>query len=55
LTVAEKMSFWKNNKERKKKEKNGNILGKEQSGAINKIGLNLYSQILSEAIEKMKS
>lgn len=32
----------------------GNILGKEQSGAINKIGLNLYSQILSEAIEKMK-
>src|SRR3989339_633990 len=33
----------------------GNILGKEQSGAINKIGLNLYSQILSEAIEKMKS
>jgi len=32
----------------------GNILGKEQSGAINKIGLNLYSQILSEAIEKMR-
>jgi transcription-repair coupling factor (superfamily II helicase) len=32
----------------------GNILGKEQSGAINKIGLNLYSQILSEAVEKMK-
>lgn len=30
----------------------GNILGKEQSGAINKIGLNLYSQILSEAVEK---
>ncbi|HQK63892.1 MAG TPA: CarD family transcriptional regulator, partial [Candidatus Staskawiczbacteria bacterium] len=25
----------------------GNILGKEQSGTINKIGLNLYSQILS--------
>jgi len=33
----------------------GNILGKEQSGAINKIGLNLYSQILSEAVEKMRS
>jgi transcription-repair coupling factor (superfamily II helicase) len=32
----------------------GNILGKEQSGAINKIGLNLYSQILSEAVEKFK-
>jgi transcription-repair coupling factor (superfamily II helicase) len=32
----------------------GNILGKEQSGAINKIGLNLYSQILSEAVEKIK-
>ncbi len=31
----------------------GNILGREQSGAINKIGLNLYSQILSEAVEKM--
>ena len=32
----------------------GNILGREQSGAINKIGLNLYSQILSEAVEKTK-
>ena len=32
----------------------GNILGKEQSGAINRIGLNLYSQILSEAVEKMR-
>jgi transcription-repair coupling factor (superfamily II helicase) len=32
----------------------GNILGKEQSGAINKIGLNLYSQILSEAVEKFR-
>jgi len=32
----------------------GNILGKEQSGAINKIGLNLYSQVLSEAVEKMR-
>jgi transcription-repair coupling factor (superfamily II helicase) len=33
----------------------GNILGREQSGAINKIGLNLYSQILSEAVEKMRN
>ena len=32
----------------------GNILGKEQSGAINKIGLNLYSQILSESVEKLR-
>ena len=32
----------------------GNILGKEQSGSINQIGLNLYSQILSEAVEKIK-
>ncbi len=32
----------------------GNILGKEQSGAINKVGLNLYSQLLSESIEKFK-
>ena len=33
----------------------GNILGKEQSGNINQVGLNLYCQILSEAIEKMKT
>jgi transcription-repair coupling factor (superfamily II helicase) len=32
----------------------GNILGKEQSGSINKIGLNLYCQVLSEAVEKMR-
>jgi transcription-repair coupling factor (superfamily II helicase) len=32
----------------------GNILGKEQSGNINSVGLNLYCQILSEAIEKLK-
>ncbi len=32
----------------------GNILGKEQSGAINKIGLNLYAQMLSEAVEKLR-
>jgi len=29
----------------------GNILGKEQSGAINQVGLNLYCQILAEAVE----
>lgn len=33
----------------------GNILGREQSGSINKIGLNLYCQVLSEAVEKMRS
>jgi transcription-repair coupling factor (superfamily II helicase) len=32
----------------------GNILGKEQSGNINQIGLNLYCQMLSEAVEKIK-
>jgi len=32
----------------------GNILGKEQSGSINKIGLNLYCQMLAEAVEKIK-
>ena len=32
----------------------GNVLGKEQSGHVNQIGLNLYCQILSEAIEKIK-
>jgi transcription-repair coupling factor (superfamily II helicase) len=32
----------------------GNILGKEQSGTINQVGLNLYCQILSEAIEKFR-
>jgi transcription-repair coupling factor (superfamily II helicase) len=33
----------------------GNILGREQSGSINQVGLNLYCQILAETIEKMKS
>jgi len=32
----------------------GNILGKKQSGTINQIGLNLYCQILNEAIEKLR-
>lgn len=33
----------------------GNILGREQSGSINRVGLNLYCQILSEAVDKLKS
>ncbi|MDO8663287.1 MAG: helicase-related protein [Candidatus Wildermuthbacteria bacterium] len=33
----------------------GNILGKEQSGNVNRVGLNLYCQILSEAIERLKT
>ena len=32
----------------------GNILGKQQSGSINRIGLNLYCQMISEAVEKFK-
>lgn len=32
----------------------GNILGKEQSGNINQVGLNLYCQMLSEAVEKLR-
>jgi len=33
----------------------GNILGKEQSGNINRVGLNLYCQMLSEAILRFQS
>ena len=33
----------------------GNILGKEQSGSINKIGLNLYCQMLAESVEKLRN
>ncbi|KKU18996.1 MAG: Transcription-repair coupling factor [Candidatus Azambacteria bacterium GW2011_GWA2_45_90] len=32
----------------------GNILGKQQSGNINQIGLNLYCHILNEAVEQIK-
>lgn len=32
----------------------GNILGREQSGAINRVGLNLYCQILGDAIDEEK-
>jgi len=33
----------------------GNILGREQSGSINKIGLNLYCQILADSVEKLRN
>ncbi len=33
----------------------GNLLGKEQSGHIKEIGMELYSQMLAEAIEEIKS
>lgn len=33
----------------------GNILGKEQSGSVNVVGLNLYCQMLAEAVEKVKN
>ncbi|MEK7642926.1 MAG: DEAD/DEAH box helicase [Patescibacteria group bacterium] len=32
----------------------GNILGKEQSGVARAVGLNLYSQFLAEAVEKLR-
>ncbi len=32
----------------------GNLLGREQSGSVNAVGLNLYCQMLSEAVEKEK-
>ena len=33
----------------------GNILGREQAGTVNTIGLNLYCQMLSESVERMKT
>jgi len=33
----------------------GNILGKEQSGSINKVGLNLYCDMLAQTTENLKS
>lgn len=33
----------------------GNILGKEQSGSVNAVGLNLYCQMLSESVERLKN
>lgn len=32
----------------------GNVLGKEQSGTVNKVGLNLYAQLLNEALEELR-
>ncbi|MDP2735518.1 MAG: helicase-related protein, partial [bacterium] len=32
----------------------GNLLGREQSGSVNAVGLNLYCQMLAEAVEKEK-
>lgn len=33
----------------------GNILGKEQSGAVNKVGFNLYCQLLNETLDEMNA
>jgi transcription-repair coupling factor (superfamily II helicase) len=33
----------------------GNLLGREQSGVINRIGLNLYCQMLSDTVENLKN
>jgi transcription-repair coupling factor (superfamily II helicase) len=33
----------------------GNILGKDQAGTVNTVGLNLYCQMLSESVEKLKT
>ncbi|MDP4009025.1 MAG: CarD family transcriptional regulator [bacterium] len=33
----------------------GNLLGKEQSGTVNAVGLNLYCQMLSESVERLRS
>jgi len=33
----------------------GNILGKEQAGTVNTIGLNLYCQMLSESVERLRN
>lgn len=32
----------------------GNLLGKEQSGTVNRVGFNLYCQMLSEAVEQLR-
>jgi len=33
----------------------GNVLGREQSGPVNSIGLNLYMQMLNESVEEIKN
>ena len=30
----------------------GNVLGRQQSGTMNRVGLNLYAQLLNEAVEE---
>lgn len=32
----------------------GNVLGKQQSGAMNRVGLNFYAQLLGEALEQLE-
>lgn len=32
----------------------GNVLGKQQSGTMNRVGLNLYAQLLGEALEELR-
>lgn len=32
----------------------GNVLGREQSGPVNSVGLNLYMQMLNESVEELK-
>lgn len=32
----------------------GNVLGKQQSGAVNRVGLNLYAQMLGDALERLE-
>ena len=33
----------------------GNVLGRQQSGTMNRVGLNLYAQLLGEALEEIES
>lgn len=33
----------------------GNVLGRQQSGAVNRVGLNLYAHLLGEALEELSS
>lgn len=32
----------------------GNLLGREQAGALNRVGFNLYAQLLAEAVESLR-
>ena len=32
----------------------GNVLGRQQSGAVNRVGLNLYAELLGEALEELQ-